>query len=738
MTAECSSTCEDVAADELMEEIENEPESNAASSVSVMKANERPSDAKKQSEDITGVTGNNDGDDANEEQDSDADDNQFVDAMESDGEEEPRVTGKREDAIAREPATIGKPVAGPNPQLEAENRDVVDASRQVSTNSAEPSSVVAADRTTTTSQAAASVKAAPAVVTRKEWTEEEKKPARVVAVEHDATSLRPTVQSTPSSSNKPFVPLAPPKNWRTMALRSNGKINRIVQAALLKTLLHAIRRGSVEGVRVAIERGVVTQYIDSRGRNLVMQVDAGDFANFADMDLHWSNWYAACGLIRLAAKCDTDARLQIAIILSDAGCDINHKDQLGWSCLHYACNFFLACSASGALDVAAELIRRGARVEYNPYGYGPEDFIIPKVARAKSLLQHTEQLQHEASVKSCWDFFRKHAKKTGYSVKCRSHCDLGKPLKISFEAPPGHSSLDRIRVIDMNSEVPLWLQVSKNFSIPPGDVGSITIDSETLDRPSLYRIFYEKYEPTPIKLPAEVAENNFSIKNLDTGTTVSVGSVNELVLRELSSTRNAKKSKGLSNSSREAPATQKSTMPRRVSTTRFRELAETERESGEEAEEAEFAAEETVTMTEIAEHPAVTSITGVYKIVGMAIVSVSTLKRVKANEYEIVIKSSGTMGLHLEPKRDKSNRSTKLIVRRSSGQTAAVNPGDCLVAIGRANIEHAGLKHTLWELNASKRPLVLRFRRGNVKEKKSLFTSIRNLSGPKPQAAIAV
>lgn len=102
----------------------------------------------------------------------------------------------------------------------------------------------------------------------------------------------------------------------------------------------------------------------------------------------------------------------------------------------------------------------------------------------------------------------------------------------------------------MNSDVALWLQVSKSFSIPPGNVGSITLDSETLDRPSLYRVFYEKYEPTPIKLPVEVAENNFSIRNLDTGTTVSVGSVNELVLRELNSTRNARKTKQLSNSSR--------------------------------------------------------------------------------------------------------------------------------------------------------------------------------------------
>lgn len=46
-----------------------------------------------------------------------------------------------------------------------------------------------------------------------------------------------------------------------------------------------------------------------------------------------AEWPSHC---RMAAKCDTDARLQISIILCDAGCDINHADQLGWTCLHYA------------------------------------------------------------------------------------------------------------------------------------------------------------------------------------------------------------------------------------------------------------------------------------------------------------------------------------------------------------------------------------------------------------------
>jgi hypothetical protein len=131
------------------------------------------------------------------------------------------------------------------------------------------------------------------------WKEEQKQPAARPATARSAESS--------SVSRRPFLPLAP-KGWRARAMQSNTQITRLMKAALLQTLLHAIRTGSVEGVKVAIERGVQVQYLDSRQRNLVM----------------------------LASKCDTDSRLRIVIILLDAGCDKDHKDQLGWSCLHYA------------------------------------------------------------------------------------------------------------------------------------------------------------------------------------------------------------------------------------------------------------------------------------------------------------------------------------------------------------------------------------------------------------------
>lgn len=190
-----------------------------------------------------------------------------------------------------------------------------------------------------------------------------------------------------------------------------------------------------------------------------------------------------------------------------------------------------------------------------------------------------------------------------------------------------------------------------------------------------------------------------------------------------------------------------------------------EDDEDEEDKEAAFAADETITAQEVAEHPAVTSITGVYKIVAMGVVSVSTMRTAKANEYEISIRDKGVLGLQLVrlsslvkrglmrplhlltvvvsrvqvPKIDGSKRSPRLIVRRSQGQAAAVNPGDCLVAIGNANIEHAGLKHTLWALNDAKRPLVLRFRRGNANEKRSLFmTGLSKLTGPHRHPVISV
>lgn len=102
---------------------------------------------------------------------------------------------------------------------------------------------------------------------------ESKRPAPLDHLELAPPQLSSSSTTTiTTTASKPFVPLPASKNWRTMALRSTGKLSRLMQAALLKTLLHAIRRGSAEGVKVAIERGVMTQYIDGRSRNLLMYV----------------------------------------------------------------------------------------------------------------------------------------------------------------------------------------------------------------------------------------------------------------------------------------------------------------------------------------------------------------------------------------------------------------------------------------------------------------------------------
>jgi len=129
---------------------------------------------------------------------------------------------------------------------------------------------------------------------------------------------------------------------------------------------------------------------------------------------------------------------------------------------------------------------------------------------------------------------------------------------VNFNVPVDHSPLDRIRIVDINSDVPIWQQTWKTIVVPSGkiyfnfhivnilnncvihhvgNIGSITLDSETLEHPSIYRILYERYEPTPVQVPDETLENALCVKDLDTGKTVSVKIVNDLVLRELQSSR---------------------------------------------------------------------------------------------------------------------------------------------------------------------------------------------------------
>ncbi|ETV66456.1 hypothetical protein, variant 3 [Aphanomyces astaci] len=237
---------------------------------------------------------------------------------------------------------------------------------------------------------------------------------------------------------------------------------------------------------------------------------------------------------RLAIKQDTATRMQMYVILADAGCDINHIDLRGWSCVHYAC-------ATGAEDVLHDLLRRGADVSFNRFGYcGDMDLLFPRIVHARSLLQHTEQLTHNDQVQRCWSIFHRHMQSTGYLL--HTHTDVHTfqtPLKLSFHAPMDHSALDRIRIVDVHSPQPISQQLSKTFLVPPGAVGSFTLDAEVLHRPSLFHVYYEQHLAMPMPLPLHALERSLGVKDLDSGRTVSAQAANDAVLAALESMRSS-------------------------------------------------------------------------------------------------------------------------------------------------------------------------------------------------------
>ncbi|OQR99180.1 hypothetical protein THRCLA_06577 [Thraustotheca clavata] len=470
-------------------------------------------------------------------------------------------------------------------------------------------------------------------------------------------------------------------------------VQTLLHVALLKMLVHSLRYGHVEGVRMAIEKGVNVKYIDKRSRNLLM----------------------------LAIKYDTDARLRMCVILADAGCDINHTDARGWSCLHYAC-------ATGALDVVQELTRRGVAVEYNIFGFGFTDLSFPRIQKARSLLQHTEQLSHEIAVRQCWTNFDKHMHERGYGLSITSFThEFKKPLKVRFEAPMDHSTLDRIRIVDLNSEVPMWEQMARTIPVPPGNVGCIVLDHEVLDKPSIYRIYYEQYRPNPVELPAatlRALEDTLCVKDLDSGQTVSVKSVNDLVLKELNRGN-------------------QSELPESHSLSSTRSNNQEDEDDLNTLESCSSESEDWDTSLVSSDIPPPALMTqiatsGVHRFAAMVAVSIVRKESVKAPKKTesfntITITFTGPIGLSLEGVSESKSQRVKIVVismtQAFKEKFPSVNVGDCLVRINQnTNVEYTGLRRTVWELGEATRPMELQFRQELVDRPRFLRGILRRRS----------
>ncbi|RHY45962.1 hypothetical protein DYB30_010997 [Aphanomyces astaci] len=444
----------------------------------------------------------------------------------------------------------------------------------------------------------------------------------------------------------------------------------LLQAALIKMLVHSIRHGHVEGIRLTIEKSVDIRYIDKKGRNL----------------------------LQLAIKQDTATRMQIPAGLElRALCVVRSPlAPLAWIVI-----IMYYYSAAGAEDVLHDLLRRGADVSFNRFGYcGDMDLLFPRIVHARSLLQHTEQLTHNDQVQRCWSIFHRHMQSTGYLL--HTHTDVHTfqtPLKLSFNAPVDHSALDRIRIVDVHSPQPISQQLSKTFLVPPGAVGSFTLDAEVLHRPSLFHVYYEQHLAMPMPLPLHALERSLGVKDLDSGRTVSAQAANDAVLAALESMRSS---------------------------------CEPHHRVDIPTDDAESSTSSSVECTQVDnEWGGGCS----YRCVAMLTLSlVPPTKPTKPHPhghhflYDLTVSYTGHIGLTLEglPMDAKSHKVLLVVVAVSDafGQLFPhVKPGDRLVAVNGSTAEYAGLQHTIWELKDARRPLVLQFQRPDGGQKSTSSSS---------------
>lgn len=89
-------------------------------------------------------------------------------------------------------------------------------------------------------------------------------------VRYHTRTVMPLLSAERAETHQSKKIAVPMPDIRNQLIRRNRKMKHLVEAVLLKTLLHAIKRGSIEGIRVAIERGVLIDYVDGKSRNLIM------------------------------------------------------------------------------------------------------------------------------------------------------------------------------------------------------------------------------------------------------------------------------------------------------------------------------------------------------------------------------------------------------------------------------------------------------------------------------------
>ena len=164
-------------------------------------------------------------------------------------------------------------------------------------------------------------------------------------------------------------------------------------------------------------------------------------------------------------------------------------------------------------------LSREVQVVYNVRGHGPEQFVVKRVKRTNTLLKHTTQLEHESEVQKAWEYFETLMKQRGYTALCTSDSSITLKDHVKIQVERREEDLsDRLRIVNLRAERPVWLQMDHVFDIPLGtcrkrrkgtnrfifvfyidSTGIVTFDAAILRRIGTYRAYLERRREEPVE-----------------------------------------------------------------------------------------------------------------------------------------------------------------------------------------------------------------------------------------------
>ncbi|OQR80881.1 hypothetical protein THRCLA_11920 [Thraustotheca clavata] len=195
--------------------------------------------------------------------------------------------------------------------------------------------------------------------------------------------------------------------------------------------------------------------------------------------------------VKVAATTMMQEKKQIVVemiqLLVQKQANLDHRDEKGWTALHYACQ-------AQNDQAIIYLLQLGALPMRDELGLLPQDFLLhngypESIQSAENVFAMLERVTDPSPYKMKLLSLRS----SGIAeIRLGAHLEKSSVVTVEFDIPENHSPKDYVQLLIYNEEGDTNIEVGPTQLVPPGTNGQVAFKCEYGTLPCIYRFVYVK------------------------------------------------------------------------------------------------------------------------------------------------------------------------------------------------------------------------------------------------------